>query len=737
MTSTTFHLQPIIYFQILFFSISGHNLSRLPSIQSTTMRPSTSSAIASNNTNYNFDNNGTAFKSTSNNVNNNGIGDISGSLSALRHDHNPMFSTTNTSVDNINSRQQLTSATSTSTTTPFTPETSYLIHPFSPESEWDRKTGEVVTTKSATLPFENTSNYYDGDMYNVPAEVITGDCDEGLLSKGYCGNDLDDDWFMNPDYPEDVIMLDDPYIGYFNVQGSIGRPTKQTKTKDDGPTLAQLNLLSDMDVDELMTPPQQQCFRKFEKTSRLPDSRKVLEQLRQGHQQPSIQQQMTPQPGSLDGHYAPCTTSSSAVSGSRSGVEISQNQQHQRHLKQQAQTQTRVNVKRERDVTSRFDNYDTACPSTLPSSAISNATSSSSAACSSLSTTVGRTHIKIEPHDDDDDYKDGKKKLPPISTVKSSCQLGTTKSVSFNIKEEGNENENNINKRSERLSSPSATLQLPNPQVMRVRNSSEGSVSSHDEGFASQPEEDSDDDDDSSDDESFYGDYEAKDLLGASTSDDKNNKWALNMGRARKNGQARYFWQYNVQAKGPKGIKIAAVADTAADPHVLHEASDPVFSPECHVEGVKHAGKARRGDGNDLTPNPRKLLMIGLELKKLSKIINDLTPVSDVPVNARNKTRKEKNKLASRACRLKKKAQHEANKIKLFGLQQEHKKTMAIISDIKRLVKETAMTRASPPSSPTEASFMTCVEIGQSAHQPISPVAGRTADFVNSVSISK
>jgi len=125
--------------------------------------------------------------------------------------------------------------------------------------------------------------------------------------------------------------------------------------------------------------------------------------------------------------------------------------------------------------------------------------------------------------------------------------------------------------------------------------------------------------------------------------------------------------------------------------------------------------------------------MIGLELKKLSKIINDLTPVSDVPVNARNKTRKEKNKLASRACRLKKKAQHEANKIKLFGLQQEHKKTMAIIDDIKQLVKETAMTRASPSSSSAEASFMTCVEIAQSAHQPITPVAGRTADFVNSI----
>lgn len=49
-----------------------------------------------------------------------------------------------------------------------------------------------------------------------------------------------------------------------------------------------------------------------------------------------------------------------------------------------------------------------------------------------------------------------------------------------------------------------------------------------------------------------------------------------------------------------------------------------------------------------------------------------MTPVSELPFNIRPKSRKEKNKLASRACRLKKKAQHEANKIKLFGLETEH-----------------------------------------------------------------
>jgi hypothetical protein len=205
------------------------------------------------------------------------------------------------------------------------------------------------------------------------------------------------------------------------------------------------------------------------------------------------------------------------------------------------------------------------------------------------------------------------------------------------------------------------------------------------------------------------------------------------MGRARKGGQQRYFWQYNVQSKGPKGTRIPSTATEADsnDPHVLTEALDPVFAPDCRVEGVKHAGKARRGDGNDLTPNPRKLLMIGLELKKLSKIINGLTPVAEVPMNARNKTRKEKNKLASRACRLKKKAQHEANKIKLYGLQQEHRKTMASLSEVKKMVKKQFDVRSK--GMPGQAPSLTDMLNGIVGQRTVTYVAGKTTDFVNSV----
>ncbi|XP_008202468.1 protein CREBRF homolog isoform X2 [Nasonia vitripennis] len=200
---------------------------------------------------------------------------------------------------------------------------------------------------------------------------------------------------------------------------------------------------------------------------------------------------------------------------------------------------------------------------------------------------------------------------------------------------------------------------------------------SHDEGY-----EDSDDDSDhyddySSDNESGASDNEEGAVGGRSTNESPS--------KDSKHKKEKYFWQYNVQAKGPKGQRLVARA-RLENPHVLNEATDPVFSPHCALRGIKHSGKARKGDGNDLTPNPRKLHNIGKELDKLSRIINDMTPVSELPFPVRPKTRKEKNKLASRACRLKKKAQHEANKIKLHGLEQEHKRLIQGIVQAKQIL---------------------------------------------------
>ncbi|KAH9418304.1 hypothetical protein DERP_010171 [Dermatophagoides pteronyssinus] len=255
----------------------------------------------------------------------------------------------------------------------------------------------------------------------------------------------------------------------------------------------------------------------------------------------------------------------------------------------------------------------------------------------------------------------------------------------------------------------------------------------------------SEDDDD--DDESFFGDYNNSDLLNATISDDVNNKWSLRMGRSRKGHDKRYFWQYNVQSKGPKGPRQHRPLDDNEDddPHVLKETTDPVFAPDCQIEGVKHSGKARKGDGNDLTANPTKLLKIGLELKKLGKILNGLTPVTEVPANFRNKSRKEKNKLASRACRLKKKAQHEANKIKLHGLHREHGRLNKKIKHIRHLIemalrfKEIGQPQICNFSGQFQCRITSISDIPfilqkiKANNQIDMEIAGKTADFVNQI----
>lgn len=297
----------------------------------------------------------------------------------------------------------------------------------------------------------------------------------------------------------------------------------------------------------------------------------------------------------------------------------------------------------------------------------------------------------------------GQQDIGSNSSLASASALASTPSAPKRQRGNGNSNQQQAAASGQQRSGSGSAASGSNRSARPSSMSTDCSLSSHDEGFSSQIGDqddclesargDSEDEDDiDSDDESFYGDYTNSDLIGASISDNEENKWTLNMGRTRRNGQKRYFWQYNVQSKGPKGTRICST-DNPEDPFVLPEASDPVFSNDCQVEGVKHSGKARRGDGNDLTPNPRKLLMIGLELKKLGKIINELAPVTDLPVNARNKTRKEKNKLASRACRLKKKAQHEANKIKLYGLQREHQQVVMAIYDIRKLLNSTLTAR--------------------------------------------
>ncbi|XP_074528158.1 CREB3 regulatory factor [Halichoeres trimaculatus] len=192
---------------------------------------------------------------------------------------------------------------------------------------------------------------------------------------------------------------------------------------------------------------------------------------------------------------------------------------------------------------------------------------------------------------------------------------------------------------------------------------------------------------------------------------------------SRKRGKRRYFWEYSEQLTPSKQERMLKPSEW--DRHTL---PSNLYQKNGPLHGKYLLKKSRRTDVEDLTPNPRKLLQIGTELRKLNKVISDLTPVSELPLTARPRSRKEKNKLASRACRLKKKAQYEANKVKLWGLSTEYDRLLFVINAI----KEEIVARVED-TSPRPTNMTDTLEHLIQETLVASPVAGQTSDFVNKI----
>ncbi|XP_071476055.1 uncharacterized protein [Diadema antillarum] len=169
-----------------------------------------------------------------------------------------------------------------------------------------------------------------------------------------------------------------------------------------------------------------------------------------------------------------------------------------------------------------------------------------------------------------------------------------------------------------------------------------------------------------------------------------------------------------------------------SDDHGLPSTSTKPRDPSRSFQGSSQSGrrrfKTRRSEYDDFTPNPRKLLHIGHELNKLNIAISELTPGSEASNDEKNQTRREKNKLASRACRLKKKAQHEANKVKLWGLVEEAKQLKVVL----KAMREDMASRIDKPKVHwdyclgAKLDHMIKTSLGHM-------VAGHTSEFVNSV----
>ncbi|KAL4659767.1 CREB3 regulatory factor-like [Arapaima gigas] len=251
----------------------------------------------------------------------------------------------------------------------------------------------------------------------------------------------------------------------------------------------------------------------------------------------------------------------------------------------------------------------------------------------------------------------------------------------------------------------------------------------HDEGFGSEHElSENEEEEEDDDDEDYEGDKDddMSDTFSepGCDNDTVEDIKGVTVGISRKRGKRRYFWEYSEQLYPSKQERMLKPSEWDRDtlPSNMYQKNGP-------HQGKYTVKKSRRTDVEDLTPNPRKLLQIGNELRKLNKVISDLTPVSELPLTARPRSRKEKNKLASRACRLKKKAQYEANKVKLWGLNTEYDRLLFVITAIKDdIVKHVQNLSEDKGISMSEKLDRLIKETLVN-----SPVAGQTSDFVNQI----
>lgn len=168
------------------------------------------------------------------------------------------------------------------------------------------------------------------------------------------------------------------------------------------------------------------------------------------------------------------------------------------------------------------------------------------------------------------------------------------------------------------------------------------------------------------------------------------------------------FWKYKKFPKGPKvkqNFELKVV--TPQDPHQQIVFTDPVFD-KSQENTVRHFGKARIGEGNDITPNPEKLSQLGKQMESIGQRMSSLGDSTQ--------DRKEKMKLSSRICRIKRSANHEANKIKFAGLEKEREELSKAITKLRD-----ALSNRKPFAR----------ELAQEIYQ--TKVAGRTSEYVNTV----
>ncbi|MES1903478.1 MAG: hypothetical protein MHPSP_003300, partial [Paramarteilia canceri] len=153
-------------------------------------------------------------------------------------------------------------------------------------------------------------------------------------------------------------------------------------------------------------------------------------------------------------------------------------------------------------------------------------------------------------------------------------------------------------------------------------------------------------------------------------------------------------------------------------------------------------------DVRDRTPDPVKLLVLRAKMQQITGLMDNLHTLSDNSVRLKAMKKKEKNRLASKCCRLKKKALFEANLIILNGLMKEKESVQQILMKL-RLVMANFLDKTNftdqnafnpssqnslySPSTDSDKLRDQIEVIVAQAQQNFRPVAGRKQEYVKEV----
>ncbi|XP_067950474.1 protein CREBRF homolog [Watersipora subatra] len=177
-------------------------------------------------------------------------------------------------------------------------------------------------------------------------------------------------------------------------------------------------------------------------------------------------------------------------------------------------------------------------------------------------------------------------------------------------------------------------------------------------------------------------------------------------------GPTGQWWEYGSQSKGPKRMQFDIRVPVESSHQRLHF-EDPASQTSIYPN-ISHAGRMRLGEGNDITPDAPLLKSLREKIKstkeKLDKWSTSSHSSSPKPV------------ISSRLSRLRRRANHEANKIIFAGITTEREALLGVIQKVQSLME----TQQDTP--------IQLLEYFNSLRQKLpTPVAGVKVDYIDKV----